>query len=326
VAGRARDILHIGVSACLVGEAVRYDGGHKRDPFVTDDLAGHARLVPVCPEVGAGMGVPRETVRLVKIGKLTHMVAPASGADWTERMQAYARGRVEALAGEDLDGYVLKQDSPSCGMDRVKRHPGTGGAPARDGVGLFAAQLMARFPLLPVEEEGHLHDPVRRAHFVARVFAYRRLRRVFAARWSVGGLARFHAAEKLLVMAHDATAYAALARLIAAARSRSRPRAQIAAAYAHRFMAALARPASRRSHARVLAHAAGLLHGSLDAAERAELQATIAGLGRGRVPLGVALTLVRQRARQHSVTELVGQTYLEPQPQELRLRGPARAA
>ncbi len=294
--------LRIGVSSCLLGEEVRFDGGHKRDRFLTDELARYARFVPVCPEVEVGMGIPRETVRLVTIGAgaaaATRLVAPASGVDWTERMETFARARVEKLARHDLDGYVLKKDSPSCGMERVKRYTAGASAshpPARDGRGLYAAALMARFPLLPVEEDGRLQDARLRETFVERVFAYRRLRTLFrpGGRWTVGELVRFHTGEKLLLMAHEPAAYTALGRLVAAAKPR--PRAEVAEEYASCFMGALARPATTHRHVNVLQHMAGYFKKSLDDGDREELHASIAAFGDGLVPLVVPLARRRTR-------------------------------
>ena len=165
----------LGISACLLGQEVRFDGGHKRDRFLTDELGQHVEWVPVCPEVELGMGIPREPVQLLRIGETTRMMATSTGIDYTDRMNEWARERVEALAGEDLDGYVLKSKSPSCGMWNVKvERPG--GSPAHDGRGLFAAVLLERFPSLPIEEEGRLADPHLRKDFLERVLAYRRLK------------------------------------------------------------------------------------------------------------------------------------------------------
>ncbi|HSC29080.1 MAG TPA: DUF523 domain-containing protein, partial [Vicinamibacterales bacterium] len=188
--------LRIGVSACLLGREVRFDGGHKRDRFLTDVLGPHVEWVSVCPEVEAGMGTPREAVQLVRSPVGLRMVGTRSGTDHTGMMNRWAGERVERLAADDLDGYVLKKDSPSCGMERVKVY-GTRGAPERSGRGLFAGVLMTRFPLLPIEEEGRLSDPRLRENFIERAFAYRRLKRFFEGRWTAGGLVRFHTAHKM---------------------------------------------------------------------------------------------------------------------------------
>ena len=163
--------LRIGVSACLLGEEVRYNGGHKRDPFLTDMLGLYVEWVPVCPEVEIGLGTPRPAMRLVRIGGDTRMVTPETGADRTDAMRTYSDRRLGELAGERLAGYVLKKDSPSCGMEQVKLYPPEGGDPVLEGRGLFAEALLRLWPDLPVEEEGRLHEPILRDSFVRRVLA-----------------------------------------------------------------------------------------------------------------------------------------------------------
>src|SRR5271163_241932 len=212
--------IRIGVSSCLLGEEVRFDGGHKRNDFLTDTLGSFVEFVPVCPELEIGLGVPRESIRLVRDttdAGLIRLVGNKTGFDHTDRMNAYAERRTAALGREELCGYVLKKDSPSCGMERVRVYDSTG-MPARNGVGLYAAALLRRFPGLPVEEEGRLNDPHLRENFVERVFAYRRLRSFFSARWTLGGLVQFHTAHKLVLMAHSPKAYGELGRFVANAK------------------------------------------------------------------------------------------------------------
>jgi uncharacterized protein YbbK (DUF523 family) len=201
---RGSGAIRIGVSACLLGQEVRFDGGHKRSDFLTGTLAGFVEFVAVCPEVDIGLGIPRESLRLVRNDSgAVRLVANKSGADLTDTMSAYAERRAAALEREDLSGYVLKKDSPSCGMERVRIY-GHAGMPARDGRGLFAEALIRRLPNLPVEEEGRLNDPHLRENFIERVFAYHRLRALFAMRnprWTAGALVAFHTAHKLTLMA-----------------------------------------------------------------------------------------------------------------------------
>ena len=177
--------VRLGISACLLGEEVRYNGGHKRDAFLTDVLGSYVEWVAVCPEVEVGLGTPRPPMRLVRIGRgedaQVRLITPETGVDHTEAMRAWAARRVEELARLDLDGYVLKKDSPSCGMERVELHPEEGGAPVKEARGLFAEALLRRLPDLPVEEEGRLQDPALQASFVARVFAHARRRQAEAA-------------------------------------------------------------------------------------------------------------------------------------------------
>jgi uncharacterized protein YbgA (DUF1722 family)/uncharacterized protein YbbK (DUF523 family) len=305
------------VSACLLGHEVRWDAGHKRDPFLTDLLAAHVAWVPVCPEVELGLGVPRETIRLEGDPRAPRLVAPRSGADHTDAMRAWARARVERLACEDLDGYVFKKDSPSCGMERVRVF-GRAGTPARRGVGLFARVLMERLPLLPVEEEGRLHDAGLRERFVERVFAYARWKRFRAARPGRRALVAFHTAHELQLLAHAPAAYGRLGRLVAGAKGR--PLAAVVDAYGRGFMRALGVPATRGRHANVLEHVLGHLSSGLAPVERRELVSLIADYRRGLVPLVVPLTLVRHHVRRLGLAWLAGQAYLDPHPKELMLR------
>jgi uncharacterized protein YbgA (DUF1722 family)/uncharacterized protein YbbK (DUF523 family) len=310
-------LIRIGVSACLLGQEVRFDGGHKRDSFIVDTLGPFVEFVPVCPEFEIGLGVPRETLRLERTGAHVRMVANKSGRDLTASMNRFAARRTAAIAHEDLSGYVLKKDSPSCGMERVRVYDHSG-MPRRDGVGLFAAALMARFPNLPIEEEGRLNDPRLRENFVERIFAYQRLRSFFSTNWTIGGLVRFHTAHKLALMAHSPKAYAELGRLVAGARDI--PRGELCERYEREMMAALSKLATPARHTNVLHHMIGYLREHLDASSRAELLQLIEDYRAGLVPLVVPLTLIRHHVNHFAIAYLRGQVYLEPHPKELMLR------
>jgi uncharacterized protein YbgA (DUF1722 family)/uncharacterized protein YbbK (DUF523 family) len=309
--------IRIGISSCLLGCKVRFDGGHKRDDFLVGTFGRWVEWLPVCPEVEIGMGTPRESIRLVREGGEGRLVAPKSGRDWTAEMREYAARRTAALEGAELCGYVLKKDSPSCGMERVKVHR-TGAMPHKDGRGVFAEALLARFPNLPVEEEGRLSDPHLRDNFVERVFAYRRLRTLFRGRWTVGALVAFHTVHKLQLLAHEPRAYEALGRLVA--RAKAIDRTELRRRYEDTFMQGLKTIATARRNSNVLLHIAGYFKKSLDGDSRAELLALIEDYRRGLVPLIVPITLVRHWVRVHDVRYLAGQTYLEPHPKELMLR------
>jgi len=313
----AGEEIRIGISSCLLGQNVRYDGGHKKDAFVTGPLARFVTFVPVCPEVEVGMGIPRPTIRLVRLGGEVRLRDPKHGLDHTDAMRTWAEARLAGLEKLDLSGYVLKKDSPSCGMERVKVYSEKGPG-VRDGVGLFAEVLVRRMPLLPVEEEGRLNDLPLRENFIERVFAYRRLTTLFAGRWTVGDLVRFHTAEKLLLLAHEPKAYQSLGRLVAGAKRL--PRREVEKAYGETYMKALRAPATRGKNANVLEHMAGYFKDRLGPAEKAELRETIADYRRGLVPLVVPLTLLRHQVRVHGAPYLDGQVYLEPHPKELMLR------
>ncbi len=308
--------IRIGVSSCLLGQNVRFDGGHKKDDFVTGPLAEFVEFVPVCPEVEVGMGIPRPTIRLERRGADVRLVDPKNGVDHTDAMRAWAERRVTEIEREDLCGYVLKKDSPSCGMERVRVY--AKGAPTKTGTGTFAAVLRERLPLLPVEEEGRLHDPRLRENFVERVFAYRRLKDLLGGRLTAGELVRFHTAEKLLLLAHDPEAYRQLGRLVA--RAKDLPRNELARRYGELFMRAMARPATVGKQVNVLQHAAGYLKDLLPAEEKEELHDAIRDYRRRLVPLVVPLVLLRHHLRKHRVGYLAGQVWLEPHPKELMLR------
>jgi len=312
--------IKIGVSSCLLGTKVRFDGGHKRSDFLVDTLGSFVEFVPVCPEVEIGLGVPRETLRLVRDGgavRAARLVTNKAGNDYTDKMNSYAERRVIALGREDLSGYVLKKDSPSCGMERVRVY-GPAGMPTRDGSGLFAAALIHRYPSLPVEEEGRLNDPHLRENFVERVFAYRRLRSFFSSRWTLGGLVQFHTIHKLVLMAHSPKAYSELGRFVANAKRLEGDK--IPDHYELAFMEALKKLATAARHTNVLHHMLGYLRPYLDGSARDELVALVEDYRRGLVPLVVPITLFRHYVRKFDVAYLRGQVYLEPHPKELMLR------
>ena len=314
---RSRRPIRIGISACLLGQQVRFDGGHKRDAFLTETFGRFVEWVSVCPEVECGLGTPREAMRLMRGERGPRLVTIKTARDLTASMERFARPQAVALAAEDLSGYVLKKDSPSCGLERVKvydRH----GTPTRDGRGLFAAALVDACPHLPVEEEGRLADPGLRDNFVERVFAYWRLRGLFAGRWTLGDLVHFHTAHKLMVLAHAPEAYRRLGRLVAD--GRGMPRRDLEGRYTTAFMKALAQLATLRRHTNVLQHMAGYFKDRLDAASKRELGEVIDDYRRGLVPLVVPLTLLRHHVRLHDARYLAGQIYLEPHPKELMLR------
>ena len=309
--------IRLGISACLLGERVRFDGGHKRDPFLVESLGQFVDWVPVCPEVESGLDAPREAMRLVQVEGQVRLLTTRTTQDQTDNLRRYARRRVDELADHELYGFVLKKDSPTCGLERVKVY-GTGGVPARSGRGLFADALVTRFPRLPVEEEGRLNDPRLRENFVERIFAYRRLTALFAARWSMGDVVRFHTAHKLTLMAHTPEAYRRLGRLVGSGKSMARREFQDR--YSSEFMTALSTMATPRRQANVLQHMLGYFKEALDRESRAELLALIQDYAGGRVPLVVPLTLFGHHIRRCGVTYLADQVYLHPHPVELMLR------
>jgi uncharacterized protein YbgA (DUF1722 family)/uncharacterized protein YbbK (DUF523 family) len=310
--------VRVGISSCLLGESVRFDGGHKRDAFLTGAFGRFVEWVPVCPEVECGLGTPRESMRLVRLADGIRLLTVKTGVDRTDQLLRYADERVAELATQDLCGFVLKKDSPSCGVERVKIYAGRGTVPTKSGRGLFAATLADRCPDLPIEEEGRMCDPQLRDNFVERVFAYGRLRALFGARWNRGALVRFHTAHKLTLMAHSPAAYQELGRLVAQGASLGKH--DLKRQYSHLFMVALSIVATRGRHANALQHMVGYFRDRLDPESRAELRGAIDDYRRELVPLVVPITLIRHHVRVHNLAYLAGQVYLDPHPKELMLR------
>jgi uncharacterized protein YbgA (DUF1722 family)/uncharacterized protein YbbK (DUF523 family) len=317
-AWRSPDLpVRVGISSCLLGEEVRYDGGHQKDSYITGVLARHVTWVAVCPEMEVGMGVPREPIRLVGDAAAPRLLGVTSGTDHTDRMNAFSRRRVEALRRQGLSGYVLKRASPSCGLERVKVYEDDG-PPARTGTGLFARVLTEALPRLPVEEEGRLNDARRRDNFITRVFAYRRLAALRESAPGPAAVVEFHTAHKYLLLAHDPAAYARLGRLVAGITRP--PRETWLDRYEESFMRALGARASTRKHVNVLQHIMGFFKKELSAAEKRELLAVIGDYARGLVPLVVPITLINHYVARFEVAYIRDQVYLHPHPKELMLR------
>jgi uncharacterized protein YbbK (DUF523 family)/uncharacterized protein YbgA (DUF1722 family) len=300
--------LRIGISACLLGEPVRYDGGHKRDAFLADVLAEHVEWVPVCPEVELGLGVPRPRMRLARGGRsTTRLVVEETGEDLTARMRAYATWRARGLASLELDGYVLKSKSPSCGLARVPVHDADGRADAV-GRGLFAEALAEALPLIPMEDERRLARTSVREHFVDRLLAAARWREFAKRRARAGDLVAFHAAHKYALLAHSPTHYETLGRLVATVGRRRL--ADVVADYAAAFAGAYAVPATRGRHVNALEHMASFFTRALSDDQRAELATAIADYRRGATGLADPLALIREHAHRLGVAHLTEQVYL----------------
>lgn len=310
--------LRLGISRCLLGENVRYDGGHKLDRFLVNTLGRYVEWVPVCPEVECGLPVPREAMRLVGAPDAPRLVTVRSGIDHTERMRAWAAKRVDRLCQEGLHGFVFKKDSPSSGRFRVKVYD-ENGVPKREGVGMFAAEVAGRFPLLPTEEEGRLHDMHLRENFIDRVFSYYRWTQLLQDDATPGGLVHFHTAHKLTLMAHSPNHYRSMGRLVA--RAGARPWDEMKSGYGQLLMEGLQVMTSPGKHANVLHHVMGFLRDDLTAQDKAELVALIDDYRAGTLPLIVPLTILRHHLGRHQIPAwLDEQVYLNPYPKELLLR------
>ena len=307
----------LGISACLLGQQVRFDGAHKRDYFLTDTFGQFVEWIPVCPELEVGMGVPRESVRLVGSAADPAMVAERSGRDWTAAMKRYASKRIKELKSFDLSGYIFKKNSPSCGMERVRVYTPKG-MPSKQGRGLFAAGVMEHLPLMPVEEEGRLNDPSLRENFIERVFCYRRWQDTAAGPRSVAALVDFHMRHKFPLLAHSERHYRQLGRMVAQAKQS--PMSESYRQYGEVFMAALAVPATVKKHRNVLDHMMGYFTQQLSRDERSELVQIIKDFQQQLIPLIVPMTLVRHYVKKYNAEYLSNQIYLDPSPKELMLR------
>ncbi|MBN1421432.1 MAG: DUF1722 domain-containing protein [Planctomycetes bacterium] len=311
--------IRLGISTCLLGEKVRYDGGHKLDRFLRDELGRYVEYVPVCPEYECGFGVPREAFRLVGDPERPRLITSRTKKDCTDRMLAWARQRVEKLASEDLCGFIFKKDSPSSGYKNVKVYGEKEGPPTRKGIGIFARVFIERFPLLPVTDEGRLHDEKIRENFIERIFALRRWRE--AGGRTRGSLVAFHTRHKLLLLAHSPAHYAEMGRLVARAKE-IEPR-DLRHRYERLLLEALEVFATPKKHANVLQHILGYFKDRLSADEKQEALETVDLHRRGLLPLIVPITLLAHYVRKYDQAYLKDQIYLRPHPIELRLRNHA---
>jgi len=311
------DRIPIGISACLLGQEVRFDGGHERDRFLTDVLGDYVRWVGVCPEFGAGMGVPRETLRLVGNGEGMRLLGNRSDDDVTDAVLAYARAHVNRLTSMRLRGFVLKNNSPTCGMEMVRVYNGNG-VPARTGTGLYARLLLERFPLLPVEDDGRLVDPRIRENFMTRVFAYDRWLRLLDSDPRPRDVVAFHTAHKMLILAHSPKHYRALGTLVA--KAGLLPMDELLHKYEFELMNALKQIASPGRHFNVLQHLAGFLKEDLEDTDKKELHSLFQDYRSGRVPLIAPIVLLYHHLKHLKDDWVDAQVYLQPFPHELGLR------
>ncbi len=309
--------LRLGISRCLLGDEVRFDGGHKRDSFLTEVFGRYVEWVPVCPEVEAGLGTPREAMRLVGDPQNPRLVTIKSGTDHTRALETMATNRIEQLMELDLSGYVFKKGSPSCGIERVRIY-NEKGMPNRNGVGLFARAFIEQFPLIPVEEEGRLCEPTLRENFIERVFCYRRWQDLVQSGVTRQALVQFHTIHKYLLLAHSPQQYEVLGRLVGQAHQH-RPK-DLAHRYGELFMKALAVKATVRKHVNVLQHILGYFKERLGAHEKAELLGVIGDYHQELTPLVVPLTLIKHYVKIFDVGYILDQVYLNPHPKELMLR------
>lgn len=309
--------IRLGISTCLLGEPVRYDGGHKLDRFLRDTLGEYVQYVPVCPEVECGLGTPRESMHLEGIPQAPRLVTTKTRRDLTERMQSWAQMRVRELEQEELCGFIFKSNSPSSGMERVKISD-PNGMPRKIGVGIFAGVFMKHFPLLPVEEEGRLHDPRLRENFIERIFVFRRWREMLRKDKRRNRIIDFHTRHKLLLMSHSPKHYSLMGKLVA--RAKEMDLDDLFSQYVALLMEALKLKTTVKKNTNVLQHLMGYFKKRLSADEKQELLELIEYYYQGHFPLIVPITLINHYVRKYDQPYLKSQYYLNPHPVELQLR------
>ncbi len=313
----SEDKIRLGVSACLLGEKVRFDGGHKLDRFLTETLGRFVEFVPICPEVEMGLPTPRETLRLVGDEEDQRLVFSKSGEDITEKMTAWAQQRVAELEDEGLCGFIFKSKSPSSGMERVKLYD-RNGVPNKQGVGLFARAFMTHFPLLPVEEDGRLHDPRLRENFIETIFTLKRWREAVAVGQTRGVLVKFHTRHKLLILSHSTKIYRQMGRLVAGTEGMNET--ALFDDYLALLMKGLRMKTTVAKHVNVLQHVLGYFKKQLSADEKQEVLGVIEHYRSQQIPLIVPITLLNHFVRKYDQPYLNQQFYLHPHPLELQLR------
>ena len=313
-----KEKIKIGMSSCLLGEEVRWDADHNHDQYVRDVLGSYFDYVSICPEVDVGMGVPRETVALYGTLENPKMITKRSKTDWTKKMNHYTKDRIHELTKENLCGYVFKGKSPSCGIGKVPIYSEFGSSRMRHGSGMFASSFVKVFPLVPVEDERRLHDPVIRENFIVRIFCFHRLQLLVRKSFSIGSLVRFHTRHKFLILSHSRKKYDDMGELVANAKKIKT--AELKTRYSKLFMAALTYKSTPKKNTDVLLHMMGFLKKILTREEKKDILSVIEDYRNELLPLVVPVTLIYHQAKKHNIEYLLDQVYLNPHPKELMLR------
>ena len=309
--------IRIGVSSCLIGEKVRWNGDHKQDRYVREILSRYFEYIPVCPEVEVGMGVPRETVALYGDPEKPSMISKKTQTDWTKPMEKYIKSRINTLSADDLCGYIFKSKSPSCGMGRVPLYSEFGSHKVKHGPGMFANAFINSFPLVPTEEEGRLNDPRIRENFIVRVFSFKRFNLLLNEKFSLGQWVKFHTQHKFLLLAHSRKHYDDLGELVA--HSKTIKPSELKKKYGELFMEALTSKSTPKKNTDVLLHMMGFLKKLLTKIEKEDILSTIEDYRSEILPLIVPVTLIRHQVKKHNIEYLHEQMYLNPHPKELML-------
>ncbi len=313
-----KEKIKIGMSSCLLGEEVRWDADHNHDQYVRDVLGSYFDYVSICPEVDVGMGVPRETVALYGTLENPKMITKRSKTDWTKKMNHYTKDRIHEVTKENLCGYVFKSKSPSCGIGKVPIYSEFGSSRMRHGSGMFASSFVKVFPLVPVEDEGRLHDPVIRENFIVRIFCFHRLQLLARKSFSIGSLVRFHTRHKFLILSHSRKKYDDMGELVANAKKIKT--AELKTRYSKLFMAALTYKSTPKKNTDVLLHMVGFLKKILTREGKKDILSVIEDYRNELLPLVVPVTLIYHQVKKHNIEYLLDQVYLNPHPKELMLR------
>ena len=309
--------IRIGVSSCLIGDKVRWNGDHKQDRYVREILSRYFEYIPVCPEVEVGMGVPRETVALYGDPEKPSMISKKTQTDWTKPMGKYIKSRINTLSADDLCGYIFKSKSPSCGMSRVPLYSEFGSHKVKHGPGMFANAFINSFPLVPTEDEGRLNDPRIRENFIVRVFSFKRFNLLLNQKFSLGKWVKFHTQHKFLLLAHSRKHYDDLGELVA--HSKTIKPLELKKKYGKLFMEALTCKSTPKKNTDVLLHMLGFFKKLLTKIEKEDILSTIEDYRNEILPLIVPVTLIRHQVKKHNIEYLHDQVYLNPHPKELML-------
>ncbi|MEK9629941.1 MAG: DUF523 and DUF1722 domain-containing protein [Nitrospinota bacterium] len=311
--------IKIGVSSCLLGEKVRWNGDHKQSLFVRDVLGKHFEYISLCPEMEVGMGVPRETVALYGALENPKMISKKSRIDWTAEMKRYSKEQINLLAKQDLSGYIFKSKSPSCGLGRIPVYSEDEPGKARHGSGMFANEFMKAFPLVPVEDEGRLYDQRLKENFIIKVFSFYRLKKSLLSKNArLGTLVKFHTQHKFLLLAHSRQHYQKLGKIVAEAKKN--PWNKVLANYIYMFMEAFAYKTTNKKNTDVLMHMMGFFKKLIPSEDKKDILDAIENYRNELVPLVVPVTLIRHYVKKYDVSYLQDQVYLNPHPKELMLR------
>lgn len=307
--------IKVGISSCLLGEKVRYDGGHKLDHYLKDTLGQFIEWIHVCPEVECGLSIPREAMRLVKVDDGIRLMTIKSKVDQTEKMEIWIKEKLKKLESLDLCGFVFKSRSPSSGLYSAKVYTNDGKLIGKSA-GLFAKAFSEYFKNIPVEEDGRLQNPSIRENFIERVFIYHRWHELKKSGFTYSKLVDFHTRIKLTLLSHSPVHYRNLGKMVADGKNNK----NIYEEYFSILMEGLKLKATVSKNTNVLYHIIGYFKKHLEPEDKNELLEIIENYHKGLIPLIVPITLINHYVKKFNIEYLKNQFYLNPYPIELMLR------